>query len=319
MEKVKKVKKKWKIFKIISALIVIGLTIIYLLTIPFIYLIIIDIKFNEILNNEFCKKLNLSNIKNYDINKIPTIDWVKDITKKNLIDIQFVSSHNSFHKKPVFLLSEQWDYNYNSISEQLNRDIHGLEFDIYFSTISNHWVVTHIKYDYKTICPCLVQCLIMVNDWREDNDRHEIILIILEIKDANDINSESIIILEREILSVFSYDDIFFPYQVKIRNKTMAFSLNERGWPSLNDLKGKVYFYIYNGGKNGKEHLYRITKNKIFFEGFTWSNLENAGFINIKKQEDFIYKNNNLLVKCDDYLDKFDCIPNGAHYIHKNV
>jgi len=66
-------------------------------------------------------------------------------------------------------------------------------------------------------------------------------------------------------------------------------------------------------------HLYRITRNKIFFEGLAWTNLENAGFINIKKQEDFIYKDNKLLVKCDDYLDKFDCIPNGAHYIHKNV
>ena len=245
----------------------------------------------------------------------------------NLYHMQCVSTHNSFHK-PLSISSlfiKQWNYEHPDILTQLEDGVCGIELDLHYSKRTKRWIVYHILFDHGTTCRCLVDCLQIIKDFINYNSIP--IVIMLQVGQEYDISKfcswgsaqEIFDNLEKEILSVFDYDDIFFPKQMQGSYPTIQQALNERGWPSFNKLKGKVYF-VYIGRKICHD-IYLLRDEKMFFV--------EVGFLERFYTERSIYlearyevelrnvQKEKFIVKCCDYKG-YTCKDKGAHYIHTN-
>jgi len=60
--------------------------------------------------------------------------------------------------------------------------------------------------------------------------------------------SEELDSVDAEILSVFEPDEILKPDDVRGNHETPRDAIRNRGWPRLDDVRGKVIFALDNGG-----------------------------------------------------------------------
>ncbi|QEH33832.1 hypothetical protein OJF2_23620 [Aquisphaera giovannonii] len=109
--------------------------------------------------------------------------------------------------------------------------------------------------DYLSTAPELVTALKQVRDWSAAHPRHVPIFILLELKGSPDsklttqplpFDRKALEAMEAEILSVFDRRQILTPADVRGDLPTLAEALRNRGWPALDDVRGKVAFALDN-------------------------------------------------------------------------
>ncbi|MBE2319789.1 phosphatidylinositol-specific phospholipase C1-like protein [Solirubrobacter sp. CPCC 204708] len=177
-------------------------------------------------------------------------------------------------------------YSHPSITNQLARqDVRGLELDLWpdpqgglyahpfvrkalgQGPLPNaEWTkpgtkLIHIAdLDYNTSAGCIrfVSCLQQIRAWSDANPRHLPLLIMLEFKQSDarvvagggvkappwDITALETV--ESEIRSVFSDRDMITADDIRRRGMTLEQSVLRRGWPSLDEARGKVLFLMDN-------------------------------------------------------------------------
>lgn len=125
--------------------------------------------------------------------------------------------------------------------------------------------VLHIHdVDYRTHCYTLVECLSQVRAWSQRNPGHLPIMIFLNPKDSyvgrNDPNVErraryaqplewdraALLALEAEIRSVFTPEQLVTPAAVRGDYATLNEAITTEGWPTLEALRGRVLFTLFN-------------------------------------------------------------------------
>jgi hypothetical protein len=127
-----------------------------------------------------------------------------------------------------------------------------------------HWA----DFDYGTTCSTFVKCLRQVKTWSDAHPRHTPIVIQLELKqsdprlvaaggvkappwDAGNLDS-----VDAEIRSVFSERQILAPDDVRRKGLTLEQSVLTKGWPTLEDARGKMLFFFDNGGAGAIRDTY---------------------------------------------------------------
>jgi hypothetical protein len=116
--------------------------------------------------------------------------------------------------------------------------------------------VMHIQdIDYVSNCQPFVACLQIVHAWSKAHPEHVPIFILVETKQGIP-NAEipwtvpephttaTFDVLDAEIRSVFSRDEMITPDQVRGRHRTLNEAVRKGGWPTLAQARGKVIFLM---------------------------------------------------------------------------
>lgn len=113
--------------------------------------------------------------------------------------------------------------------------------------------------DYRTTCPTLVACLEEVRDWSLANPNHLPVMILVEVKDSPlqdtldyrfnrpvPVGAAELDALDAEILSVFDRDHVITPDHVRRDHESLESAIQEVGWPTLAEARGRILFALDN-------------------------------------------------------------------------
>ncbi|WP_337173955.1 phosphatidylinositol-specific phospholipase C1-like protein [Paludisphaera sp.] len=129
--------------------------------------------------------------------------------------------------------------------------------------------------DYGTTTPTLIDALERVRGWSRANPRHVPILILLELKTPRDpglipvvrFDAPMLAALEAEILSVFPRPEILTPDDVRGDFDTLPEAIRARGWPRLDDVRGRVMLALDNtdGTRDAYMEGHRALAGRLMF------------------------------------------------------
>ncbi|MDG2384874.1 MAG: phosphatidylinositol-specific phospholipase C1-like protein [Pirellulaceae bacterium] len=200
-------------------------------------------------------------------------------------------------------LAQSLDYTHRPLSEQFGQlGIRQIELDIYADPTGGLYAkplmakqVADVRYDpkgalqrpglkvlhiqdidYRTTVLTLVDALQQVRSWSRENPQHVPILIMLEVKQQpigneftrpHPFGQSEFNMIDREILSVFEPTDILKPDDVRGDDESLRSAVTQRGWPYLNDVRGKVMFALDNEGVVRDSYLlgHRALRGRLLF------------------------------------------------------
>lgn len=267
------------------------------------------------------------------------LDGIDFTSTPSLNEISYISTHNSYHQASwTSIFVKSWRYEHPSITQQLIDGVRAIEFDVHFSERTKRFTVFHSLFDEKTSCATLSSCLSLVKSWSQTNNQHLPIFITIQVPYNNDkivrnrctSSNENEIVslfdtLEREILTIFNYSEIFFPKQQQQGNfSSLMDAIINRGWPSIDSLRGKVFFGLSCSAECF--YTYQRNPNKMLFVlgwfDSRYNELPNGvGYYEVcsTDKEYQLEEENNFLVKCCAYVLGFEkCKTSGANFIHVN-
>lgn len=187
-----------------------------------------------------------------------------DETGLRLNHIQILGTHNSYHVQPqssfqeairgVYPEAKTWEYTHPPLDVQLDRGVYNFELDLH--AFVDSFEVLHVPiYDEETTCKRFTDCLQAVRDWSERHPRHLPISFLMEIKYEEThfstrpvlpIEERTLLRIEEDILKVFPRERILTPDDVRGDAPTLREAVETRGWPLLEDVRGKVFFVLHN-------------------------------------------------------------------------
>jgi hypothetical protein len=118
--------------------------------------------------------------------------------------------------------------------------------------------------DFRTTAPTFVDALKQIRAWSQANRRHLPILILVELKaDALPglparpvpFGKEEIDSVDAEIRSVFQQSEILTPDRVRGTFASLPEAIKDRGWPTLEEVRGLVMFALDNEGSVRDRYL----------------------------------------------------------------
>ncbi|MCX8066113.1 MAG: phosphatidylinositol-specific phospholipase C1-like protein [Candidatus Hydrogenedentes bacterium] len=207
--------------------------------------------------------------------------WVSsDGPKMN--QIQVIGTHNSYHKKPPYLdlaikvdsRAKNWDYEHLPLDIQLDNGVRSFELDVHKT--SNGWEVMHVPhFDDKSTCSSFEECLKVVKRWSDLHPYHVPIIILVEWKVEGPIIDKSIKVPEKSdldeldgiITNIFPQERLIIPDMVRGDFQTLEEAILKKGWPYLQDVKGRVMFVFHNRGRLRNIYLegHETLKGRVMF------------------------------------------------------
>lgn len=129
--------------------------------------------------------------------------------------------------------------------------------------------ILHVQdIDYRSTCLTFISCLEEVRDWSQSNPTHFPIMILVELKDSQNVtrgefsmtrpipfDADLIMDVDNEIWSVFDRSHVITPDDVRGDFETLEEAILNSGWPTLADSRGKVLFGLDNTGRHKDEYL----------------------------------------------------------------
>lgn len=122
--------------------------------------------------------------------------------------------------------------------------------------------------DYRSTCLTFKSCLTEIRDWSLANSNHLPIMIMVEAKDGERRDSGVISFTEpipfnttlmheidSEIMDVFEDQHIITPDKVRGNDSTLNEAIQNNGWPTLAESRGKVLFALDNTGEHKSMYL----------------------------------------------------------------
>lgn len=179
--------------------------------------------------------------------------------------IQVIGTHNSYHVKPKEPLFSQikaanpdaaasWDYTHLPLDQQLDHGVRSFELDTYFDP-EGIKVFHFPDYDIQSNCPLFVDCLMTLKYWSDAHPNHVPIIILVQAKDAEypnlktkvyPYNKERLDELDKELLSVFSKEQLITPDDVRKDAATLEEAVLTKGWLSLEEARGRFIFALHD-------------------------------------------------------------------------
>jgi hypothetical protein len=158
--------------------------------------------------------------------------------------LQTKGTHNSYHKAR-WIFAGSLDYSFEPLGVQLaEQGVRSFELDLHHK--HGRFEVHHAWNDPRSTCERLVDCLRAIKTWSDAHRSHPPMPIMLEPKqDIDDVDPKDYYAdLEAEILSVWPLDRLVTPDLVKGDAPTLRQAVTERGWPRLEDVRGRVFFFL---------------------------------------------------------------------------
>jgi hypothetical protein len=220
-----------------------------------------------------------------------------------LTDIVTVGTHNSYKltmpaatmdtlraRDPA--LARALDYAHRPLIEQLDRGARQLELDVNYDPQGGYYAgdgndpdlqhpgfkVLHMAgLDNASSCIQLSQCLRILRGWSDAHPGHVPILLMFNAKDdqnarhggidALPFTAQAFDALDAEIRSVLPPDKLITPDQVQGDAPTLRDAVLTRGWPTLDEARGRFIFALDEGPR--KVALYRgprrSLEGRVFF------------------------------------------------------
>jgi len=208
--------------------------------------------------------------------------YPRDATLR-LDQAQVLGSHNSYHGRPYQQvlaalykstpgLASTLDYAHAPLPHQFAIGVRQIELDVWSDPKGGKYakpsfpiaqgvkipdqpamrapgykVIHQADVDTNSTCLTLVLCLRLVKTWSDAHPGHVPMEIQIEMKDDK-ITEPMFGELEREILSVFTKDDLITPDDVRGSAATLGAAVKAHGWPTLGTVRGRVYFTLDNEG-----------------------------------------------------------------------
>lgn len=130
------------------------------------------------------------------------------------------------------------------------------DFDPYHEMDKPGFKVMHMQgFDQRSTCLRFVTCLTEVRQWSKAHPQHLPIFILVETKvgGVKEMPSAPVALpftpavldrMDKEILSVFSRDEIITPDDVRGKYATLNEAVRAGNWPTLAEARGKVVFLM---------------------------------------------------------------------------
>jgi len=161
--------------------------------------------------------------------------------------------------------------------------------------------VLHIQdIDFRSSCPTFKDCLNQVNQWSKDHPSHLPIIITLNAKDEKidlensvvplKFNSHALDKIDQEIRSVFKEDQLITPYKVRGEAATLEEAVLTRGWPILEESRGKFLFVLDENGEKLSNYIkgHPSLAGRVMFVNAPFGTPEAAFLIINKPDKDFV-------------------------------
>jgi Phosphoinositide phospholipase C, Ca2+-dependent len=131
-------------------------------------------------------------------------------------------------------------------------------------------------FDFATTVPTLVDALQKIQKWSEANPKHVPILVLIELKDEATgpagvkpmaFDAELLNEVDAEIRSVVPKSGMLTPDDVRGDFTTLVSAVLERGWPKLDDCRGKLLFALDNEGRLADRYLegHPVLNGRVMF------------------------------------------------------
>ncbi|MBX2894681.1 MAG: phosphatidylinositol-specific phospholipase C1-like protein [Cyclobacteriaceae bacterium] len=136
----------------------------------------------------------------------------------------------------------------------------GVEARPYDATVMQHpgFKVLHVPdIDFRTHCATFKICLTLIRDWSKSHADHLPIIITINPKSsgldkpgfAEVIPFDKAVLdaLDAEIFEIFNPTELVTPKQVKGKATTLRQAIVKNGWPTLDQVRGKILFVLDAG------------------------------------------------------------------------
>ncbi len=181
-------------------------------------------------------------------------------------EVQVIGTHNSYHVAPALSVSRVTDwvarvkdlnYTHAPLDVQLDRGVRSFEIDLHHT--AEGFAVFHVPLiDEGSTCRWFTECLALVRAWSETHPGHVPISFLLEFKDENvrpnsrllPLGAQGLDRLDADILSVFPRERVITPDDVRGDAQTLEAAVLNRGWPTMDEARGKVFFILHERREN---------------------------------------------------------------------
>jgi hypothetical protein len=215
------------------------------------------------------KKLEANYQDNYqaiDESQFLNFDRFDETTRLN--EVHLLASHNSYKKKgsdlgkffvglgDSFAEANALKYGYHNLTEQFERGIRSMEFDV--RKRKSSFVLTHVPLvDNSSVAPDFALALEEINLYSSNNPTHFPIIILMEIKEdwmmldhaLQDIGAQELnelnLLLEDKL-----GDRLYRPKNLMAPGLTVKETIMQDGWPTVTSLLGKVIFILHPNNMN---------------------------------------------------------------------
>ncbi|HKZ36838.1 MAG TPA: phosphatidylinositol-specific phospholipase C1-like protein [Chryseolinea sp.] len=129
--------------------------------------------------------------------------------------------------------------------------------------------------DFRSHCLTFLNCLAEIKEWSDSNSDHLPIVITINPKDSGikepgftavlPFSTKVLDSLDQEIFSVFPLSKLITPDLIKGNYSSLREAITNRGWPSLDSLRGKMLFVLDAGKSITSMYINPSTSGKPMF------------------------------------------------------
>jgi hypothetical protein len=98
--------------------------------------------------------------------------------------------------------------------------------------------------DFRSNCQPFTACLSEIRRWSEQHKEDVPLYMFIEAKDGPKLTPADCDELDREILSVFSRNELFLPEDLLGNHTTLREAIKSDGWPEVDQVRGKLIFLM---------------------------------------------------------------------------
>ncbi len=187
----------------------------------------------------------------------------------HLNHIQVLATHNSYKKKmfPLYhsfesMVTNSKSYAHNTLTNQLNNGIRGLELDIRYQ--HNQFYIYHFPiFDNRTHNPLWKETLLELLLWSQRNPDHTMINIIIELKNENflinplykKMTPQLLQQLDQTIVNTIGLSRLITPEVLKNGHNSLEDMVVEDDWIDFYQTKGKFMFLLHQHKKHTDEYI----------------------------------------------------------------
>lgn len=190
-------------------------------------------------------------------------------------------------------VAKSLQYEHKTLTKQLDIGLRSLEIDVFYDPKGGHYSkpigqqllmsnnikpkefdiektldkpglkVFHVQdIDFRSHNLLFKDNLLEIKKWSDNNPKHIPLFILINPKDAHikeltrplEFTSEALNNIDKEIKQIFNHDDLITPDYVRGKYETLEKAILEKGWPELNQVRGKILFFLDVG--KAKKNLY---------------------------------------------------------------
>jgi hypothetical protein len=164
--------------------------------------------------------------------------------------IQAKGTHNSYHIESTSGTILEWEYTHQPLGIQLaTQGVRQLELDLYYQELQDVLEVLHVPLlDAQSTCATFADCVAEIANFSENNPAHHPLLVLLEFKDTHGANQAALDRTDFILKQEMGADLLVLPATVQDRHADLKTAIEQEGWPTLGELRGKTLFVLHESG-----------------------------------------------------------------------